>query len=203
MISELLLAAQTLVPGTTQTWTDGIQTWAGNPFCAEAGFTLQEGSEAIDYGVVIEGFHCPLPGSALDQPLQADGSFCNEWYGAAPDAGACEFVGTIEPPPPPPPPPPTENLAPLVDAGGYFEAIMDEAIQVSGMVSDDGLPAGNLVWNWALVDAPQHGDVWFEDINRLDTFVVFGWQGVYILRLTASDGELISTADVTVRVWRR
>jgi hypothetical protein len=94
----------TLVPGTDQTWTDGVNTWAGNPFCNITGSILLPTSPAIDYGVIIEGFHCPLPGSSVNQPkimlptgspdawLQSN---CIEWYGKAPDAGACEFVTTI------------------------------------------------------------------------------------------------------------
>jgi hypothetical protein len=111
----ILLAQVTLVPGTAMTWTDGVNTWAGNPFCnglmdpnAISTCTGKQGisallcpdSPAIDMGAVIAGFHCPAAGSALNQPLNADGSFCQEWYGNAPDAGACEFVPTqaVKPP---------------------------------------------------------------------------------------------------------
>jgi hypothetical protein len=71
----------------------------GNPFCN--GFNLQATSPAIDAGTIIEGFHCPAAGSALDQPRLSDGSNCHEWYGAAPDIGACEYVppsSTVSPP---------------------------------------------------------------------------------------------------------
>jgi PA14 domain len=61
-----------------------------NPYCASSGFNLSAGSPAIDYGVVIQGFHCSQSGSALN---------CVQWYGAAPDAGACEFTSSITPPP--------------------------------------------------------------------------------------------------------
>jgi len=96
----------TLVPGTASTWTNGKYKWAGNPYCVGStgyNFTLQPTSPAIDKGALIPGFHCPKPGSALDQPRQNDpyNSYCVEWYGAAPDIGACEFV------PQPPPPVPT------------------------------------------------------------------------------------------------
>jgi hypothetical protein len=49
------------------------------------GFRLKPGSPAIDAGAWIEAFHCPLPGPA------PAGSDCREWYGEAPDIGACEF----------------------------------------------------------------------------------------------------------------
>ncbi|SRR6266446_3123098 len=101
----LLLAQVTLVPGTAMTWTDGTYTWAGNPFCVFYGtnYTLLPTSPAIDAGALIEGFHCPLAGSALNQPRQPNGDFCWEWYGKAPDIGGCEFVPTqmVKPPNPP------------------------------------------------------------------------------------------------------
>jgi hypothetical protein len=95
------LQAATLVPGTTGTYTDGTNTWAGNPFCGETGFLLQPTSPAIDAGAPIPDFHCPQPGSALDQPRMSNGEFCREWYGNGPDIGACEFVASVAPPPPP------------------------------------------------------------------------------------------------------
>jgi len=88
----LQVALPTSVPGTAMTYTDGANVWAGSPFCAAAGALLSPGSPAIDAGEIIPGYHCPLAGSSQNQPRQADGSPCAEWYGTAPDAGACEFV---------------------------------------------------------------------------------------------------------------
>lgn len=92
------LFAVALVPGTNETYTDGVQTWAGNPFCAETGVLLQPDSPAIDAGVIIPGHHCPAPGTSVGQPRNLEAGWldtnCHEWYGAAPDAGACEFVPT-------------------------------------------------------------------------------------------------------------
>lgn len=87
MLAVLLFAIGTLVPGTNGTYTDGVYTWAGNPFCAEIGTLLSPESPAIDHGAPIAGFHCPAAG-----PFP--GSDCVEWYGLAPDIGACEFVPT-------------------------------------------------------------------------------------------------------------
>lgn len=109
-------AGQTVVPGTANTWTDGTHTWAGNPLCNQIigtgpscdGATsgpisalLCAKSPAIDAGMVIPDFHCPAAGSALNQPRLSDGTYCQEWYGKAPDIGACEFVptaATVAPP---------------------------------------------------------------------------------------------------------
>lgn len=49
----------------------------------------------VETSTLIPGFHCPNPGSALNQPTLPDGSYCQEWYGLVPDLGACEFVGYV------------------------------------------------------------------------------------------------------------
>jgi hypothetical protein len=100
----LLALFLTLVPGTASTYTDGTYIWAGNPFCAEAGVLPSASSPVIDAGELISGLHCPLPGSAINQARLADGSYCVEWYGSAPDIGACEFV-------PAPPAAPSDLMA--------------------------------------------------------------------------------------------
>ena len=97
VILSVLFFAASLVPGTASTYTQGPYTWAGNPYCVEFGFVLQSTSPAIDQGELIAGFHCPAAGSALSQARQADGSYCVEWYGKAPDIGACEFVPEAPP----------------------------------------------------------------------------------------------------------
>jgi hypothetical protein len=48
------------------------------------GFRLARGSPAIDSGELIAGFHCPAPGF--------NDSGCVEWFGKAPDLGACEYI---------------------------------------------------------------------------------------------------------------
>jgi hypothetical protein len=105
----------TLVPGTAMTYTDGTYTWAGNPNCIGPGynFTLQSTSPAIDAGTITE-INCPQAGSALNQPRLPDGSYCSEWYGSAPDIGACEYVAQVTPPPNPVPTAPMSlNVASL------------------------------------------------------------------------------------------
>ncbi len=80
------------VAGTANTWTNGTQTWAGNPFCLVSGNLPSANSPTVDRGSVTPGFHCPKPGSALDQPRKSNGDYCQEWYGSSPDLGACEYV---------------------------------------------------------------------------------------------------------------
>jgi len=84
VIAVMLAAAVTLLPGSSNEWTDGIYTWMGPAECVAAGLLLAPNSPAIDAGLLIPDFHCPAPGP--------DPSGCAEWSGAAPDIGACEYV---------------------------------------------------------------------------------------------------------------
>ena len=87
MILYLLLALVTLVTGTHHTYTDGTDTWAGNPYCKASGVLPQPGSPVIDAGAITPD-HCPARGPCDDPNLI-------EWYGAAPDIGACEYVPKV------------------------------------------------------------------------------------------------------------
>ena len=80
------------VAGTAMTWTNGTQSWAGNPFCATSGNLPSANSSGVDRGSLIPRFHCPKPGSAFDQPRMSNGDYCQEWYGSSPDLGSCEYV---------------------------------------------------------------------------------------------------------------
>jgi hypothetical protein len=91
-------AQVSLVPGTNGTYTNGTYTWAGNQFCAQTGMLLMANSPAIDAAPLIPGFHCATSGPH-------PGETCHEWYGGAPDIGACEFVLGSGPPPVRPNPP--------------------------------------------------------------------------------------------------
>lgn len=90
----------TLLPGYSSVWTNGVDFWSGNPFCADSGVLPMQDSPTVDAGAVIEGFHCPASGSSEGQPrLLIAGwldSPCSEWFGTAPDIGACGFIPVQE-----------------------------------------------------------------------------------------------------------
>jgi uncharacterized repeat protein (TIGR01451 family) len=96
--------------------------------------------------------------------------------------------------------PVASNVAPAVDAG------LDQAIeypasaQLDGTASDDGLPnpPSTTTTLWEKASGP--GAVTFGDANALDTQASFDLPGVYVLRLTASDGALIGRDSVTIEV---
>jgi len=74
------------------------------------------------------------------------------------------------------------------------------AVNLQGSVTDDGLPNGSSVtYGWTQVGGPS-GNVIFSNPSSLATTATFTQIGTYVMRLTASDGALSSSSDVTVTV---
>ena len=67
-------------------------------------------------------------------------------------------------------------------------------------VTDDGKPSppAAVTTSWSKVSGP--GTVTFGDPGSVDTSADFGADGTYVLRLTAMDGELTSSDELTVTV---
>lgn len=86
------------------------------------------------------------------------------------------------------------NTVPYVYAG--FDSVVDSThYKAKGEVYDDGLPIGLTVsCTWTKVTGP--GTVWFSDVNNLQTYIAFSDTGKYVIRLNASDGELLSYDEV-------
>jgi hypothetical protein len=96
---------------------------------------------------------------------------------------------------------PDANEAPsvaLAFADSTIEGVME--IEVSASVEDDGEPFGStLAFKWEVIDG-EAGNVTFADDAALSTTVTFSDYGTYTLRFSASDGELITTGDMTIHV---
>jgi hypothetical protein len=90
------------------------------------------------------------------------------------------------------------NVAPSVSAGPDRTVFLGQSAALDGTVSDDGLPNGTLTTTWSKVSGP--GTVSFANASAVDTTASFGAFGSYVLRLTASDGELSAQDDVAVSV---
>lgn len=96
-------------------------------------------------------------------------------------------------------PDPRFNQAPSVRAGNDAVITLPAVLQLAGSVTDDGLPEGSTVAvAWTQVSGP--GIVTFEDRTAAATQAVFSRQGIYVLRLTATDGELTLSDELTVTV---
>jgi hypothetical protein len=70
---------------------------------------------------------------------------------------------------------------------------------LTGVVTDDGLPAGGtLVVSWSQVSGP--GTVSLANASAAVTTATFSEPGTYVLRLSATDSELGSSDEVTITV---
>ncbi|GEM_PF-6461437 len=88
------------------------------------------------------------------------------------------------------------NEAPQVDAGGNENTDFSGAIALDGTVTDDGLPSGTLTISWTKISGP--GNVTFANPSSADTTVTFTAPGVYVLRLTADDGQLSAFEEISI-----
>ena len=90
------------------------------------------------------------------------------------------------------------NVAPNVSAGPDRTVTLGQAAALDGTVTDDGLPSGTLTTTWSKVSGP--GTVGFANASAVDTTASFSAFGSYVLRLTASDGQLSAQDDMAVNV---
>ncbi len=88
------------------------------------------------------------------------------------------------------------NQPPTVDAGPDQTLSSNTTVQLDGTVTDDDLPS--VITTWSIVSGP--GTVTFGDTNAVDTTANFSGPGVYVLRLSANDGQFISTNDITISI---
>jgi hypothetical protein len=91
------------------------------------------------------------------------------------------------------------NQAPVVNVGSDRTEQFGNSVTFAGEVNDDGLPAGmGLESMWTKVSGP--GTVTFGDPYSAQTTAAFGEQGSYVIRLTANDGEMTGSDEVTVAI---
>jgi hypothetical protein len=91
------------------------------------------------------------------------------------------------------------NQPPLVVAGPTQTLTLPQTATLAGTVSDDGLPTpATLTTTWSQVSGPAPASI--SDPASLTPTVSFPAAGTYVLRLTASDGELSTSDDLTLMV---
>jgi hypothetical protein len=92
------------------------------------------------------------------------------------------------------------NEAPIVDVGPALTVQLGQSLSLSGFVSDDRLPQspGLLTIVWTRVSGP--GNVTFANAASASTTAQFSAAGTYVLRLSATDGELEGFDELTVTV---
>ena len=91
----------------------------------------------------------------------------------------------------------TINQPPVVNAGVTQTNLFPATAQLSGTVTDDGLPAGGqLTWSWSIVSGP--GTVTFNNATLTNATATFSRSGIYVLQLTASDSAAVSSNQVVI-----
>ncbi|MGC4075163.1 MAG: alpha/beta hydrolase-fold protein [Nibricoccus sp.] len=91
------------------------------------------------------------------------------------------------------------NLPPVVQAGADTSLTLPATLTLNGSAYDDGLPASSIVTTlWSVVSGP--GTVTFGNELSLSTTASFSAPGTYVLRLTAGDGALAASDDLTIVV---
>lgn len=95
---------------------------------------------------------------------------------------------------------PPVNRPPIVDAGGDQSITLPtNSVSLNGTASDDGLPQGSvLALTWSVVSGP--GSVVFSDPTKAISNATFTAAGEYVLKLTASDGQLSASDTLKVTV---
>ena len=95
-------------------------------------------------------------------------------------------------------PEPVSNQMPMVNAGPNQGITLPSSVTLAGTASDDGLPSNTLTTTWTTFSGPAAAT--FGNTNQLNTTATFPTAGTYVLRLTANDGQLSNSDDVTVTV---
>jgi hypothetical protein len=94
------------------------------------------------------------------------------------------------------------NVAPVVYAGDDMAVALPHSVLLVGVVSDDGLPKppGALTYSWTKVSGS--GSVTFGTPTASTTTASFSTnaKGIFVLRLTVSDGALSASDNVSVTV---
>jgi len=72
------------------------------------------------------------------------------------------------------------------------------SLALAASVTDDGLPGTGVSFAWSKVSGP--GNATFSAATSEDSLVTFDAPGSYVIRLTANDGAMSTTRDVTVTV---
>jgi hypothetical protein len=90
------------------------------------------------------------------------------------------------------------NMPPCADAGPDQNISGAAVANLQGQATDDGDPSGSLSTTWSVLSGP--GTVTFGNVNTPTTSASFSDNGVYVLRLSADDGQLQKSDEVTIAV---
>jgi len=90
------------------------------------------------------------------------------------------------------------NQAPSVNAGANETVLLNEVLNLTARVDDDGLPNDSLTELWKKVSGP--GSVTFGEVSARSTTATFSTTGKYVLEFSSNDGELTDEDSITITV---
>ena len=90
------------------------------------------------------------------------------------------------------------NFSPVATAGVGRTVVLGGKTYLNGTIRDDGKPNATPSVSWSKESGP--GNVTFANVQSPTTVATFSALGDYVLKLTASDGELNSSSTVNVSV---
>jgi PKD repeat protein len=92
------------------------------------------------------------------------------------------------------------NRPPLVSITADNSAITlpTNSVTLTGTITDDGLPGGPISTQWSQVSGP--GTASITQLTPNSVKVTFSVAGVYVIKLTASDGQLSGSATISITV---
>jgi RHS repeat-associated protein/uncharacterized repeat protein (TIGR01451 family) len=71
-------------------------------------------------------------------------------------------------------------------------------VTLNGVINDDGLPNGTIATQWSQISGPAAVNI--AQVTSTSVKVSFPAAGVYVIKLTANDGQLSSEATITITV---
>ncbi len=160
-------------------------------------YTTNEGGGDIVYRVspldnIAFGARQVLIGGSVNDVTSTKQNFTDNVVFLASSGSAKGVLFTFDTPAP-------VNQPPVVNSGADATIAFNSPAVLDGTVNDDGRPApGTLSTSWAKISGP--GTVTFANGLAIDTTASFSAAGAYVLRLTASDGQLSRFDDVTITV---
>jgi len=103
----------------------------------------------------------------------------------------------------------SDNAAPFVNAGADIYTFLRDGMRsgpLNAAVTDDGQVNPEPALMWTVVEQPSDDDPSIPDIvindpTAANTMVTVSSEGVYVLRLTADDGEYSNSDDVAIHVY--
>ncbi|BCN30059.1 Ig-like domain-containing protein [Anaeromicropila herbilytica] len=98
---------------------------------------------------------------------------------------------------------PRDNIAPVIQAiPTNISTSVDTKLTINPVVTDDGLPKGELNFGWKVIKKPSEtAVVSISNATERNPEFIFGTPGEYTLELTVNDGALSTKVTIPIKVY--